>query len=209
MSIRSDALPYVLPGAFAAAVAAALGAWPAAAGFALLATALGAFFRDPERGSDAPGDAVLSPADGRVVAVEPDHGGVRIAIFLSVFNVHVTRAPLTGRLLEWQRIAGAYAMAFRDSAAENARHRVLLRSGHGTIELSLMAGAVARRIVPFVAPPQDLARGQRIALIKFGSRAELRLPAGYVAVVSVGDRVRAGASVIATVRPRSDTPLSS
>jgi len=198
MSIRSEALPYALPGAFAAALAAATGHFWLAAALALLAAALGAFFRDPERPASGAPEAVLSPADGRVIEVRSDERGVELAIFLSVFNVHVTRSPLDGRLLEWERITGGYAMAFRDAATHNARHRVLLESPHGEIELSLIAGAVARRVVPFVAPPQDLARGQRIALIKFGSRAELRLPAGYAAVVSVGDRVRAGETVIAT-----------
>jgi len=197
MSIRSEALPYALPGAFAAAIAASTGHFWIAAALALLAAALGAFFRDPERPASGPPEAVLSPADGRVIEVRSDERGVELAIFLSVFNVHVTRSPLAGRLLEWERITGGYAMAFRDAATHNARHRVLLESAHGEVELSLIAGAVARRVVPFVAPPQDLARGQRIALIKFGSRAELRLPAGYAAVVSVGDRVRAGETVIA------------
>jgi phosphatidylserine decarboxylase len=134
-----------------------------------------------------------------VVEVLADERGVQVAIFLSVFNVHVTRAPLAGRLLQWERIDGGYAMAFRAAASHNARHRVVIDTPRGQVELSLIAGAVARRVVPFVAPPDTLERGQRIALIKFGSRAELRLPAGYSAVVSVGDRVRAGLSVIATL----------
>lgn len=205
MFIRSEALPYVLPGAVAAAVAAAAGQLWVALALALSAAALGAFFRDPERISKCPPGAVLSPADGRVVEVNDDEGGTRVAIFLSVFNVHVTRAPLGGRLLEWERIAGGYAMAFRSAASHNARHRVFIDAPRGKVELSLMAGAVARRVVPFVAPPEELTRGQRIALIKFGSRAELRLPPGYTAVVSVGDRVRAGESVIAEAIS-SETP---
>ena len=205
MSIRSEALPYVLPGALAAAVAAAAGQLWAALALALSAAALGAFFRDPERSSERPPGAVLSPADGRVVEVNDDADGTQVAIFLSVFNVHVTRAPLGGRLLEWERIAGGYAMAFRPAASHNARHRVFIDASRGKVELSLMAGALARRVVPFVAPPEELTRGQRIALIKFGSRAELRLPAGYSAVVSVGDRVRAGESVIAEAIS-SETP---
>lgn len=205
MSIRSEALPYVLPGAVAAAAAAAAGQVWAALVLAAAAAALGAFFRDPERISECPPGAVLSPADGRVVEVNDDEGGTRVAIFLSVFNVHVTRAPLGGRLLEWERIAGGYAMAFRSAASHNARHRVFIDGPRGKVELSLMAGAVARRVVPFVAPPEELTRGQRIALIKFGSRAEVHLPPGYTAVVSVGDRVRAGESVIAEAIS-SETP---
>ncbi len=201
MFFRSEALPYVLPGAMAAAVAAAGGYGVAALLLALLAASLGAFFRDPERQSAAPPNCVLSPADGKVLEVSSGERGVEIAIFLSVFNVHVTRSPLTGRLLEWTRIDGGYAMAFREQASDNARHRVVIETPRGNVELSLIAGAVARRIVPFVAPPAELERGERLALIKFGSRAELRLPAGYAAVVSVGDQVRAGETVIAETVP--------
>ncbi|MGD8328170.1 MAG: phosphatidylserine decarboxylase [Acidobacteriota bacterium] len=204
MHIRSEALPYALPGAVAAAVAAAAGRPWFACALTLLAVALGAFFRDPERSSDAPTGAVLSPADGRVVEVRSEGDGLHLAIFLSVFNVHVTRAPLAGDLRVWERIAGGYAMAFRAAASHNARHRVVVETAHGSFELALIAGAVARRVVPFVAPPETLQRGQRIALIKFGSRAELHLPAGYSAVVSVGDRVRAGTTVVAA--PSSGTP---
>ena len=197
MLFRSEALPYVLPGAVAAAVAASMGHGVAALLLALLAAALGAFFRDPERQSDHPPNCLLSPADGKVVEVNSGERDVEIAIFLSVFNVHVTRSPLAGRLVDWKRITGGYAMAFRQHASDNARHRVIIESPRGNVELSLIAGAVARRIIPFVAPPADLERGERMALIKFGSRAELRLPAGYSAVVSVGEQVRAGQTVIA------------
>lgn len=199
MPIRSEALPYALPGAVAAAVAAAFGAPWIALALAFLAVVLAAFFRDPERHADAPSAAVLSPADGRVVEVVRDDRGLLIAIFLSVFNVHVTRSPVDGRLRAWERIAGGYAMAFRDAASQNARHLLRIDTPGGRVELSLIAGAVARRVVPFFAAPADLARGERIALIKFGSRAELLLPADHSAVVSVGDRVRAGQTVVATV----------
>jgi phosphatidylserine decarboxylase len=159
----------------ATALLAAVGQFWAALGLATVTASLGAFFRDPSRHSDSPADRVLSPADGRVVAVQSDAQGVDIAIFLSVFNVHVTRAPMDGELTEWERIPGGYAMAFRDTATDNARHRVVIDTPRGKAELSLIAGAVARRVVPFVFVPSSLRRGQRIALIKFGSRAELRL----------------------------------
>lgn len=178
-------------------MAAAAGLPAVALGLALTAAALAAFFRDPERVTDAAPATVLSPADGRVVEVRSDDAGLQIAIFLSIFNVHVARAPLGGALIAWEIIDGGYAMAFRAAASQNARHRLQIAADRGKAELSLIAGAVARRVVPFVQPPRRLERGERIALIKFGSRAELRLPVGYSAVVSVGDRVRAGVSVIA------------
>ena len=194
---RSEALPYVLPVALGAAATVAAGYELAALFLALLAASLGAFFRDPQRESNTPLDCILSPADGRVVEVSSNETGVEIAIFLSIFNAHVIRSPLAGQLIEWKRVPGGYAMAFREHASSNARHRVVIESPLGKVELSLIAGALARRVVPFVMPPKDLERGERIALIKFGSRTELRLPIGYSAVVSVGGTVRAGKTVVA------------
>ena len=194
---RSEALPYVLPVALGAAAPASTGYELAALAFALLAASLAAFFRDPARESDAPPNCRLSPADGKVVEVSSSDNGVKIAIFLSIFNVHVTRSPLAGQLIEWKRIMGGSAMAFREHASNNARHRAVIESPLGKVELSLIAGALARRVVPFVIPPKYLERGERIALIKFGSRTELRLPIGYSAMVSVGGSVRAGKTVIA------------
>lgn len=197
MEIRSEALPYVLPPALIAAAATAAGAPFLGLGAAAVGVGIGAFFRDPPRASDAPGNAVLSPADGRVVAVESSHGGLHIAIFLSLFNVHVTRAPVSGRLVRREKIDGGYAPAYRPSASHNARCVFSIDTGAGPVELSLIAGAVARRVQPWVAPQQRLDRGQRLALIRFGSRAEVRLPPPSRPGVEVGDAVRAGESVIA------------
>ena len=138
---RSEALPYVLPVALGAAATASTGYELAALAFALLATSLAAFFRDPERESDDPPNCILSPADGKVVEVSSSDNGVKIAIFLSIFNVHVTRSPLAGQLIEWKRIMGGSAMAFREHASNNARHRAVIESPLGKVELSLIAGA--------------------------------------------------------------------
>lgn len=198
MRICPEALPFVLPPAVAGAVAGALGAWVVAAALLLTAALLAAFFRDPERTSNAPPNAVLAPADGRVVEVQRDADGTsRIAIFLSVFNVHVARAPADGDLHRCERITGSHAAAYRAEAADNARVAMDMHTPQGPMELALMAGAVARRIVMWVAAPARLRRGQRIAIIRFGSRAELRLPPGLEPRVRDGDRVRAGATVVA------------
>jgi len=205
MPIRSEALPWVLPPALVTVAAAATGQTGAAVVLALLAGALAAFFRDPERTSDAPEWALLSPADGRVVEVEQDDDGASIAVFLSVFNVHVTRAPVTGRLLRCEEHAGGFRAAFRSDASDNFRYALAIATPWGRVELDLIAGAVARRIVPWVEADDPLLRGQRIALIRFGSRAELRMPAGCEPVVAVGDPVRAGVTPVARA-PRHDTP---
>lgn len=170
-----------------------------AAGLAVLTLALAAFFRDPERSADAPDWALLSPADGRVVEVAQEDDRTSIAVFLSVFNVHVTRAPVTGRLLRCDPRAGGFRAAFRADARHNFRYALLIATPWGEVELDLVAGAVARRIVPWVEAEDSLLRGQRIALIRFGSRAELRMPAGCRPLVAVGDAVRAGVTPVARV----------
>ena len=197
MAIRSEALPYLLPPAALAAAALALDAPFFAAGAALLAAGLALFFRDPFRSSDAPEDAVLSPADGIVKAVESTARGLEIAIFLSLWNVHVTRSPVEGVLVSCTRYAGGYEPAYRATASSNARCALRVDTVAGNVEVSLIAGAVARRVHLWVTPQQQLARGERIALIRFGSRAELRLPRGVEPAVRVGDRVRAGETIVA------------
>ena len=202
MLIRSEALPYVFPPAAVCAAATAAGYVGIATGAGIVALLLAAFFRDPQRFSDAAANAILAPADGKVVDVD-EHSRM-IVIFLSIFNVHITRAPFAGKLCSWERVEGGYAFAFRESASHNARCVLSMETTVGPLELSLMGGAVARRIVQWVQPGRDLERGERVALIKFGSRAELRLPRGCVAMVSVGDRVRAGETIVAEARPTKE-----
>ena len=204
MLVRSDALPYVLPPALLCAVLAASAAPIPALATGLLAAGLAAFFRDPERVAVEAPDAVVAPADGRVVEVRQTSDYLEIAIFLSLFNVHVTRSPVCGKLRRCQRVAGGYAPAFRSKASTNARVRFAIDSDLGKAELALIAGIAARRVVPWVRAGDELTAGQRIAIIKFGSRAELYLPADCRAVVSVGDRVRAGETVIARGHPNDE-----
>lgn len=197
MPIRSEALPWVLPPALVTVAAAATGQAAAAVALAVVTLALAAFFRDPERSSDAPESALLSPADGRVVEVDHGDEGASIAVFLSVFDVHVTRSPVAGRLLSCDSRAGGFRAAFRSDARHNFRYALVIATPWGEVELDLVAGAVARRIVPWVKARDPLLRGQRIALIRFGSRAELRMPAGCEPLVAVGDTVRAGVTPVA------------
>ena len=239
MRICPEALPFVLPPALVASVAVALGAPATAAVLALVTASIAAFFRDPERSCQATPDEFLAPADGRVVEVLPatDDRGGRIAIFLSLFNVHVARAPHAGDIIAMRREPGGYAMAFREEASRNARVIMQLRPAavdtdvsssaidngesagnehggrqplspiatEGDTVLALMAGAVARRIIPWKHPPATLRAGERIAIIRFGSRAELTLPQDCEIQVAVGDRVRAGSTVVARCAPTHPT----
>jgi phosphatidylserine decarboxylase len=164
------------------------------------------FFRDPARVSDAPENALISPADGRVVEIatvdEPELVGgpaLKIAIFMSVFDVHVNRMPCDARIKWVRRLPGKFLNALRpDASIENERCLVALDASRGPVLLKLVAGLVARRIVCRLKPEEGLQRGQRLGMIKFGSRVEMFLPAGggFDVAVRLGRKVRAGETVM-------------
>jgi phosphatidylserine decarboxylase len=163
------------------------------------------FFRDPERA--VPGDdrCVLSPADGRVVAVVADRAldgpATRVSIFMSPLDVHVNRNPVSGVVEQVQHTAGKFRAAFADKASlDNERNAVVIQGGGRRYLMVQIAGALARRIICHVAPGDRVQRGARFGMIMFGSRVDLYLPPGVEPVVHKGDRVRAGTSVVAEVR---------
>ncbi len=173
------------------------------AGWVLLAGAgfCAFFFRDPERHSPSDANALVAPADGRVTEVgsadEEDPGTQRVSIFLSLFDVHINRAPTAGQVLAVRYREGAFRAAFRKDAAErNERNELEMTAERGTIRIRQIAGVVARRIVCRVRVGDRLGTGERFGLIRFGSRTDLLLPAGVRLAVRAGDRVRAGVSVI-------------
>jgi len=151
------------------------------------------FFRDPER--VAPSDAaVVSPADGKIVRCGADG----ISVFLNVFDVHVCRSPVRGRVVSVVHVPGRFVAAFRDDASEhNERAEILVEGDEGRTRLVLVAGLVARRIVCRVRPGQVLEAGERVGMIRFGSRVDLVLPDGLAPSVKIGDRVTAGETVLA------------
>ena len=163
------------------------------------------FFRDPRRVSPAGEGLFLSPADGRVVEVghvhEPrflEEESLKISIFMSLLDVHVNRAPVAGQLELVEHVSGQHRQAFRAEASEINEHNLLgLRSQYGWVLVKQVAGILARRIVCWVDSGQRLQAGQRIGVIKFGSRVDLYLPLGSEAAVQVGDRTRAGMTVVA------------
>jgi phosphatidylserine decarboxylase len=202
MKIAREALPFAL-GIVAACVAGALWVHPATAavGLVLLGFVLW-FFRDPERSTpDDPG-AVVSPADGKIIVAGPE----RISVFMNVFDVHVCRAPVAGRLESVEHRPGRFLAAFKEQASEqNERVRLLLHGPGGRIPFTLVAGLVARRIVCRVEAGQSIRAGQRVGLIRFGSRVDVDLPPGASVTVTRGDRVCAGETCIARVTPFDGT----
>jgi phosphatidylserine decarboxylase len=196
------------------AVAAALFWFTRGWGWALVPVLLAAFFlwffRDPPRTIPSGAGLVVSPGDGlvteTVTITTPDGSRQRISIFLSVFDVHVNRAPIAGILSKVQYQTGKYLNAMNPASADQNEQNVVTVRGQGAdegIEVTFkqIAGLLARRIVFNFAEGQAVARGQRIGLIKFGSRVDVIVPAAAELRVKVGQRVKGGQSVLASVLP--------
>lgn len=170
----------------------------------VLLAVLAFFSRDPERSAVAPPGAILSPADGRVVSVReiasPEFGpsgGPRISIFLSVFDVHVNRAPCAGVVEAVVYHPGGHRDARRPDSAANESNWILLRCGADCMTVRQIAGRFARRVICRTPKGSAVNRGDRIGFIRLGSRVELYLPAGSVVVVRPGQHVRGGLSIVA------------
>jgi phosphatidylserine decarboxylase len=171
----------------------------AAAGALVLAGFVAWFFRDPERDIPADEEFIVSPADGKVIELMPQpEGGVKIGIFLSVFDVHVNRLPVSGKVDDVAYRRGRFLAAWNTIASdENERCGVLLDTARGKVRVVQVAGLIARRIICRLRPGDDAHRGKRYGLIRFGSRVDTYLPDGPEVLVKIGDRVRGGADVIA------------
>jgi phosphatidylserine decarboxylase len=172
----------------------------------LCGLAVAAFFRDPERSPACSERQVLSGADGTVsdVAEMPLPEGAtsdryhRVSVFMSPLNVHVNRAPVSGEVISVRHMPGAFHAAFRDSASEqNERNLIVLRDVRGRQHAIIqIAGYLARRIVCRINPHDTVRCGERIGLIMFGSRVDHFIPPDYRVMVKIGERVRAGESII-------------
>jgi phosphatidylserine decarboxylase len=166
------------------------------------------FARDPRRIPPTGGGLVIAPADGRVLAVEQVPSAPRwlpgparrIVIFLSLWDVHVQRAPAAGRVAFSERQAGGHVPAMRPAASANAGHWLGLETEFGPLLVLRSSGLVARRVTTSVALGQTIMRGQRIGRILLGSRAEVFLPLSFDPCVSAGDHVVAGETVIARLK---------
>jgi phosphatidylserine decarboxylase len=191
-------------------------AWPLAA----LVVGILAFFRDPRRVTPQGENLIVAPADGlvtliqkvpppRELTLEDGTGGpvlppepvTRLSIFMSVFDVHINRAPVGGTVRRVVYIPGKFLNADLDKASdENERQHLLIERANGVaIGMTQIAGLVARRIVPFVKPGDILAAGQRVGLIRFGSRVDVYLPAGTESKILLGQKVIAGETVLAEI----------
>lgn len=211
MRIAPEGRPFIAAGAVILGALLVLGGalgggWWVAAGLWLpVALWIPAFFRDPVREGPRGPHLVIAPADGKVVSVdsvhEPDHlsgAALRISVFMNVFDVHVNRYPVGGRVAFREYRPGAFLNATLDKAsAANERMSLGLNGPHGPVLVRQIAGLVARRIVTDHQPGYDAAQGERLGIIRFGSRVDTFLPPDARPAVRVGDRVRAGETIIA------------
>jgi phosphatidylserine decarboxylase len=160
------------------------------------------FFRDPERAIPAEPGAIVSPGDGRVVVVTDEENagrpGKRISIFLAVWNVHVNRAPAAGVITKMEYRPGKFLAAMRERASmENEQNVFTLSSEAGDMVFKQIAGLIARRVVSWKQEGERVARGERIGLVRFGSRVDVWLPKDAEILVRVGENVKGGSSVLA------------
>jgi phosphatidylserine decarboxylase len=197
-----DGYKFVFPLLFAGIVAAAFG-WRLTAGVLLLiCAAVAFFFRDPERLPPAEAGVVVSPADGRVMEITDEafqgRPGRRISIFLSIWDVHVNRSPMAGRVREVEYRTGRFYNAMRSRASvENEQNIIHLQTERGEMVFKQIAGAIARRVVCWKAPGDTVKLGERIGLIRFGSRMDVWLPSDTEILARPGQHVAGGVSVLA------------
>ncbi len=180
---------------FLTAALAIVGSWYISA-VALVGSIFMLFFhRDPDRLPR--GEGMISPADGRIIQASKRG----FTIFMGPSDVHVNRAPLDGKVSKTEYKKGGHFPAFLAQASNNQQNRITLETADGEVELRQITGTLVREIVCYVRPGDWVARGERIGMIRFGSRVEVTMPVGYEMRVNMGDKVRAGETVIAVKRP--------
>ena len=212
LPIAREGWPFILPLLGLAILGLAL--MPVGGWFCLTLTAFVAyFFRDPERVSPVAPGLLLAPADGKIVAVNPlqhdllQPSGTLVSIFLSVFDVHINRAPMSGTVLDVRYQPGTFLPAFRaDASTFNEQNMLLLQAGETRVIIKQIAGILARRIVCHVKAGDKLSPGQRFGLIRFGSRVDLLIPPEFAVYACPGQRVRGGESILASSLSRSTPP---
>jgi phosphatidylserine decarboxylase len=176
--------------------------YAAAVVLVFLALFIFSFFRDPERAIPSGTGAVVSPGDGRVVVVTEEENagrpGKRMSIFLAVWNVHVNRAPATGTITKLEYRPGKFLAAMRERASvENEQNVFTLSTDAGEMVFKQIAGLIARRVVSWKKAGEKVARGERVGLVRFGSRVDVWVPKEAEILVKVGDNVKGGSSVLA------------
>jgi phosphatidylserine decarboxylase len=199
--IVKDAYRFLIPLLAAAIAAFALNLPWVAILVLLLAAFVAFFFRNPRREIPSDPRLIVSPADGRVVKVERVGNVTKLSIFLSIFNVHVNRSPLAGRIEAIDYRRGKFKAAFNHAASvENERNVIMVAQGSIKLVFTQIAGLIARRIVCWKKVGDTVSKGELIGLIRFGSRVDVLFPAGTEVTVKRGDRVRGGSTPIGIIK---------
>lgn len=215
MTFAKEAWPFVLPFVFLAALLFLLGVPGYGAAALIVGLVILLFFRNPTRRYDGDVEIILSPGDGvitRVDAIEDPEIGPgryqRIVTFLSVFNVHVQRAPAAGEVVVSRYAAGRKVAAFREDAGDvNEKHLAIIRRANGDlVGVRQIAGLLARRVVCYLKEGDQVHRGQLMGVIKFGSRVDVLVPETYKVLVQKGDRVRDGLTPLAAPPAAGERP---
>ena len=160
------------------------------------------FFRDPERVVPIGDDILVSPADGLITNITETKKGkktyIKVSIFLSIFNVHIQRLPITGAVTKVDYIEGKFINATLDKASdENERLKITIKNGNNLIYVTQIAGLIARRIVNYVKPNENINQGDRYGIIKFGSRVDIEFPNNFKLLVNEGQQSIGGETIIA------------
>lgn len=158
------------------------------------------FFRDPERKVEISDTYMISPADGTVIDIR----GRKVCIFMFLQNVHVNRAPISGKIREITYKKGGYLPAYWKDSERNERNEFIIHSKYGDVSVTQIAGTIARRIVSYSQVNDKIEQGQRIGMIRFGSRVDVTIPHDFEITVRKGERVLAGKTIIATIKNDRD-----
>jgi len=198
--IHKEALRFIVPLLLSASLAAALGLYLAGILLLFLAAFVAFFFRNPAREIPTDPRVIVSPADGRIVKIERVGNVTKLSIFLSIFDVHVNRSPIGGRIdaIDYKR--GKFKPAFNHAASiENERNTIMVSAGDVKLVFTQIAGILARRIVCWKKVGDTVAKGELIGLIRFGSRVDVLFPAGTDVTVRAGARVLGGSTPIGMI----------
>jgi phosphatidylserine decarboxylase len=198
--IVKDAWMFLVPPLLAGVLAFGLGLPTSGILLLLLAAFVAFFFRNPRREIPPDPRVIVSPADGRVVKIERVGNVTRLSIFLSIFDVHVNRSPMAGRIEAIDYKRGKFKAAFNHEASvENERNSIMVSQGNVKLVFTQIAGIVARRIVCWKKVGDTVGKGELVGLIRFGSRVDVLFPAGTTATVKVGQRVYGGSTPIGII----------
>ena len=151
------------------------------------------FFRDPERSTKICDHCLFSAADGKVI----DISNGKVCVFMNIHNVHVNRAPISGKVCSIEHKKGGHMPAFNKDSERNERTVTVIGSSHGDVEVTQIAGVLVRRIVSYLQEGDEVVSGQKIGMIRFGSRVDVSIPSNFEISCKVGERVYAGESMIA------------